>query len=233
MGDSPSHEGSARSGVGVSAPKRVHKNKVRMALARRLLVSVWVMLRTGEAFDMRRCLGMPAFKRLQSRPIRRDQSLRTSTRLPTRMDHENLTVAISPALRIQAILTDFPNEPRRVSSTTRVDRNRTQEASRTNEDQRGVLTCLKRVWFRGLLYGVAFSGGGSEERLHPFVEDLYQDGVQVLVVVWNLERVNRSPSRLRPASGHARVGPARASSTKTASAHSKSDVRRVLRRALA
>lgn len=40
--------------------KRVHKNKVRMALARRLLVSVWVMLRTGEAFDMHRCLGMPA-----------------------------------------------------------------------------------------------------------------------------------------------------------------------------
>lgn len=40
--------------------KRVHKNKVRMALARRLLVGVWAMLRTGEAFDLRRCLGMPA-----------------------------------------------------------------------------------------------------------------------------------------------------------------------------
>lgn len=40
--------------------KRVHKNKVRMALARRLLVGVWAMLRTGEAFDLRRCLGLPA-----------------------------------------------------------------------------------------------------------------------------------------------------------------------------
>jgi len=40
--------------------KRVHKNKVRMALARRLLVGVWAMLKTGETFDMRRCLGLPA-----------------------------------------------------------------------------------------------------------------------------------------------------------------------------
>ena len=40
--------------------KRVHKNKVRMALARRLLVGVWAMLRTGEAFDLNRCLGVPA-----------------------------------------------------------------------------------------------------------------------------------------------------------------------------
>lgn len=40
--------------------KRVHKNKVRMALARRLLVGVWAMLKTGEIFDLRRCLGMSA-----------------------------------------------------------------------------------------------------------------------------------------------------------------------------
>jgi transposase len=37
--------------------KRVHKNKARMALARRLLVGVWAMLTRGEAFDLRRCLG--------------------------------------------------------------------------------------------------------------------------------------------------------------------------------
>jgi transposase len=37
--------------------RRVHKNKARMALARRLLVGVWVMLTRGEAFDLRRCLG--------------------------------------------------------------------------------------------------------------------------------------------------------------------------------
>ena len=37
---------------------RVHKNKVRMALARRLLVGVWAMRCRGEAFDLRRCLGM-------------------------------------------------------------------------------------------------------------------------------------------------------------------------------
>lgn len=36
---------------------RVHKNKARMALARRLLVGVWVVLARGEAFDLRRCLG--------------------------------------------------------------------------------------------------------------------------------------------------------------------------------
>jgi len=36
---------------------RVHKNKARMALARRLLVGVWVMLTRGDAFDLRRCLG--------------------------------------------------------------------------------------------------------------------------------------------------------------------------------
>jgi transposase len=37
--------------------RRVHKNKARMALARRLLVGLWVMLTRGEAFDLRRCLG--------------------------------------------------------------------------------------------------------------------------------------------------------------------------------
>lgn len=37
--------------------KRVHKNKARMALARRLLVGVWMMLTRGELFDLRRCLG--------------------------------------------------------------------------------------------------------------------------------------------------------------------------------
>jgi transposase len=38
--------------------RRMHKNKVRMALARRLLVGVWAMQTRGEAFDLRRCLGM-------------------------------------------------------------------------------------------------------------------------------------------------------------------------------
>lgn len=37
--------------------RRVHKNKARMALARRLLVGLWVVLTRGEAFDLRRCLG--------------------------------------------------------------------------------------------------------------------------------------------------------------------------------
>lgn len=41
-----------------SLRRRVHKNKVRMALARRLLVGVWAMLSRGEAFDLRRCLSM-------------------------------------------------------------------------------------------------------------------------------------------------------------------------------
>jgi transposase len=36
--------------------KRLHVNKVRMALARKLLVGVWVMLSRGEVFDLRRCL---------------------------------------------------------------------------------------------------------------------------------------------------------------------------------
>lgn len=38
--------------------RRMHKNKVRMALARRLLVGVWVMLTRGEQFDLRRCLAI-------------------------------------------------------------------------------------------------------------------------------------------------------------------------------
>lgn len=38
--------------------KRSHKNKVRMALARRLLIGVYKMLRTGEVFSMERCLGL-------------------------------------------------------------------------------------------------------------------------------------------------------------------------------
>lgn len=38
--------------------KRMHKNKVRTALARRLLVGIYSAMRTGEVFCMRRCLGM-------------------------------------------------------------------------------------------------------------------------------------------------------------------------------
>lgn len=42
-----------------SAPRkqRLHKNKVRMALARKLLVGVAISLRRDEPFDLRRCLG--------------------------------------------------------------------------------------------------------------------------------------------------------------------------------
>ena len=40
--------------------KRMHRNKVRTALARRLLVGVWVMFSRGEVFDLQRCLGKPA-----------------------------------------------------------------------------------------------------------------------------------------------------------------------------
>ena len=42
-----------------AAPKkqRLHKNKVRMMLARKLLVGVAVSLRRDEPFDLRRCLG--------------------------------------------------------------------------------------------------------------------------------------------------------------------------------
>ncbi len=38
--------------------RRSHKNKVRVALARRLLVGVYKMLLTGEAFSLPRCLGL-------------------------------------------------------------------------------------------------------------------------------------------------------------------------------
>lgn len=38
--------------------KKSHKNKVRMALARRLLIGVYKMLRTGELFSLERCLGL-------------------------------------------------------------------------------------------------------------------------------------------------------------------------------
>jgi transposase len=42
-----------------AAPRkqRLHKNKVRMALARKLLVGVAISLRRDEPFDLRRCLG--------------------------------------------------------------------------------------------------------------------------------------------------------------------------------
>jgi transposase len=42
-----------------AAPKkqRLHKNKVRMMLARKLLVGVAVSLRRDEPFDLQRCLG--------------------------------------------------------------------------------------------------------------------------------------------------------------------------------
>lgn len=38
---------------------RLHGNKRRSALARRVLVGVWASLRTGEVFDLRRALGLP------------------------------------------------------------------------------------------------------------------------------------------------------------------------------
>lgn len=38
--------------------RRIHKNKVRIALARRLLIGVYMMLRNGEPFSMEKCLGM-------------------------------------------------------------------------------------------------------------------------------------------------------------------------------
>ena len=40
--------------------RRMHKNKVRIALARRLLVGVYYMLRHGEVFALDRCLGVQA-----------------------------------------------------------------------------------------------------------------------------------------------------------------------------
>jgi len=36
--------------------RRLHRNKIRMALARRLLVGIWITLLRGECFDLRRCL---------------------------------------------------------------------------------------------------------------------------------------------------------------------------------
>lgn len=41
-----------------AAPRRARKhiNKVRMALARKLLIGLWVMLKRGEAFDLKQCL---------------------------------------------------------------------------------------------------------------------------------------------------------------------------------
>jgi transposase len=36
--------------------RRLHLNKIRMALARRLLVGTWISLLRGERFDLRRCL---------------------------------------------------------------------------------------------------------------------------------------------------------------------------------
>ena len=40
--------------------RRMNKNKVRVALARRLLISVWVLLARGEVFSLERCLGRAA-----------------------------------------------------------------------------------------------------------------------------------------------------------------------------
>lgn len=40
--------------------KRLAKNKLRMALARRLLIGIYKLLRTGEEFSMARCLGVTA-----------------------------------------------------------------------------------------------------------------------------------------------------------------------------
>lgn len=40
--------------------RRMHKNKVRTALARRLLVGVYVMFSRGEVFDLDKCLGKTA-----------------------------------------------------------------------------------------------------------------------------------------------------------------------------
>ena len=38
--------------------RRMHKNKVRTTLARRLLVGIYIVLRRGEIFSMERCLGV-------------------------------------------------------------------------------------------------------------------------------------------------------------------------------
>lgn len=54
---------------------RMHRNKVRMALARRLLVGVYIMLTRGEAFSLERCLARyPAQK-----PQRHSRTSRTPT----------------------------------------------------------------------------------------------------------------------------------------------------------
>src|SRR5262249_58724676 len=41
---------------GASLTRRMHKNKVRLALARRLLVGLYVSHRRGEEFSLDRCL---------------------------------------------------------------------------------------------------------------------------------------------------------------------------------
>ncbi|HLG18263.1 MAG TPA: IS110 family transposase [Bdellovibrionota bacterium] len=38
--------------------RRMHKNKVRMALARRLLIGVYILLKRGEVFSLERCLAV-------------------------------------------------------------------------------------------------------------------------------------------------------------------------------
>lgn len=38
--------------------RRVHKNKLRVALARKLLIGVWMTLSRGEVFSLERCLGL-------------------------------------------------------------------------------------------------------------------------------------------------------------------------------
>jgi transposase len=38
--------------------KRMHRNKVRTALARRLLVGIYIVLSRGEVFSLKRCLGI-------------------------------------------------------------------------------------------------------------------------------------------------------------------------------
>lgn len=38
--------------------RRLPKNKLRVALARRLLIGVYKMMSTGEMFSMERCLGL-------------------------------------------------------------------------------------------------------------------------------------------------------------------------------
>lgn len=38
--------------------RRMHKNKVRVALARRLLIGTWITLTRGEVFSLERCLGL-------------------------------------------------------------------------------------------------------------------------------------------------------------------------------